>query len=76
MYDQIVKILKRYTDRDPQDITPDSRLQSDLELNSLDVVNIVIEFEDTFNISISDDEITKFFKVQDIVDCLVEKGIA
>lgn len=73
MYEKVVKVLEKYRDKDTKEITPESSLQSDLKLNSLDVVNIIVEFEDMFDISISDDEIMKIVRVRDIVDCLERK---
>lgn len=73
MYQDIIKILTKYTERDVKDIKENSSLQSDLKLNSLDVVNIVVEFEEMFDISISDEEIMGIVRVKDIVDCLEKK---
>ena len=57
MYQEVIKILAKYTEKDIKNITENSSLQSDLKLNSLDVVNIIVEFEEMFDISISDEEI-------------------
>ena len=73
MYQEVIKILAKYTEKDIKNITENSSLQSDLKLNSLDVVNIIVEFEEMFDISISDEEIMGITRVKDIVDCLEKK---
>ena len=55
------------------DITIESRLRDDLNLNSLQAVNIIIELEDEFNISISEDEIAPLVTVGNVVDIIQNK---
>ena len=47
MLEAIKEILIQYTEVEKSLITEDSNLQNDLELNSFDVMNIVVDFEDT-----------------------------
>lgn len=55
------------------DITIESRLRDDLNLNSLQAVNIIIELEDEFNISISEDEMAPLVTVGNVVDMIQNK---
>jgi len=55
------------------DITIESRLRDDLNLNSLQAVNIIIELEDEFNISISEDELAPLVTVGNVVDIIQNK---
>ena len=48
----------------------DSNLINDLELESLDVVDLVVAFEKEFNIKIDDKDIKQFQTVEDIVKYL------
>ena len=73
MHQEIINILAKYSENDVKSITENSSLQSDLKLSSLDVVNIVVELEEMYNISISDEEIMGITRVKDIVDCLEKK---
>lgn len=68
MFEKIKKILQQYTD--VTTINEASMLQADLGLNSLDEVGLVVEFEDTFHIEISDRDLAKFVSVKDIVEYL------
>lgn len=55
------------------DISIESRLRDDLNLNSLQAVNIIIELEDEFNISISEDEMAPLVTVGNVVDMIQNK---
>ena len=65
MLEKIAEILSKYTN---ENITEESMLISDLGLTSFDLVSIIMEFEDKFNIEIADREIHKFILVKDIVN--------
>lgn len=68
MYEEVKRILNEYACVDEGLITPSSNLQTDLDLNSLDVVNVIVEFEETFGIEINEEDIRTFTTVGDIVD--------
>lgn len=68
MFEKIKMILLQYTEVTA--INEDSMLQADLGLSSLDVVEIVAEFEEAFHIEIPDRDLTKFVSVRDIVEYL------
>lgn len=50
------------------EITEDSRLLADLKLNSLDLVNLVCEVEDEFDIEIPDKKLKTLITVGDVLD--------
>ena len=68
MFEKVKKILLQYTE--VTTINETSILQADLGMNSLEMVEIVIAFEDAFHIEISDRDLTKFVSVKDIVEYL------
>lgn len=68
MFEKIVSLLENYTETPRERITKEATLQGDLELNSLDIVNLVVAFEEAFDISINDEDIRSFVTVGDIVD--------
>ena len=70
MFDKVKKILENYTE---SEIKEDSSLVVDLGLSSLDIVSIVSDFEDEFNIKIEDKDIFNFINVDDILKYLEEK---
>lgn len=68
MLEQVKEIISRYTD--VTKIEENSALEADLELSSFDVISIVADFEEEFDIEISDRDIPKFVYVRDIVEYL------
>ena len=74
MSDQIIAILKDYTPVPVGSITSDSRLAEDLKLNSLDFMNIVITFEDTYDIEIPEEDALQLHTVRDIA-CYIENKL-
>ena len=71
MFDQVKDILSRYTD---EEITPESSIMADLGLTSFDLVSIVAEFEDEFDIEVPDRDILGFVTIQDVMDYLEENA--
>lgn len=67
MLEKVTKILIDYTEVPANEITMATDLVNDLDLNSLDVVNIVVAFEDEFEIEIPDRAIRDLITVGDIV---------
>ena len=73
---QIVKkILERFTQEKHPNIEEDTILSTDLGLNSSDVVNIVVAFEDEFDIEIPDSDIKNMQSVKDILDYMENQEI-
>ncbi len=72
MLEKVKDILQNYTELLSSEITLETDLVKDLDLNSLDVVNIVVTFEDEFDIEIPDRVIGSLTKVADIVKYLEE----
>ena len=57
-------------------ITLDSRLIEDLKLDSLDLLMILSDLEDEFNITIAEDDFRNVVTVNDIVTKLRARGIS
>ena len=56
-----------------QNVTAATRLREDLNVDSLDAVELIMELEDTFNVKISDDEAQKLKTIGDIVNFIQPK---
>ncbi len=70
MEEKVINIISSVCEIDKKDIKLDSNLVNDLELESLDVVDLVVAFEKEFNIKIDDKDIKQFQTVEDIVKYL------
>ncbi|MBQ4067553.1 MAG: acyl carrier protein [Clostridia bacterium] len=67
MYNKVIELLVNELDISASDITPETQLVNDLGINSLELADLVLLCEDTFGVSISDDDIHKFVTVGDVV---------
>lgn len=63
----IIAIISDFVDIDPAEVTVDSKLRSDLGLNSFDFVNIAVEVEREYNIKIPDTDISQLKTVGDLL---------
>jgi len=57
---------------DEQEVVEDAKLIEDLGADSLDTVELIMEFEKTFNIKINDDKSEKIKSVGDIYETIEE----
>lgn len=71
--DKVKKIVAEQLGKDPAEVKNESRFLEDLNADSLDVVELVMAFEDEFEIEIPDDEAEKILTVQLAVD-FIEKN--
>ncbi|WP_299768301.1 phosphopantetheine-binding protein [uncultured Dokdonia sp.] len=74
-YDALKKIIKIYLPEDVSvdDITPNSHLINELNINSANLVDVVLDVEDHFDITIEDDEIEKMDTVTSALDIISQK---
>lgn len=76
MLDRIRNVLEEYVEIPVEQITLETNLLNDLGFSSLDLVGVVVAFEEEFDIEIPDRKITKIVTVGDVVNLLkVECGI-
>lgn len=73
MLQTIRTILSKYTTVRTDEIKENSVLTADLGLSSFDVVSIVSDFEDEFDIEVPDRDIRKLITVGDIIDYIQKK---
>ncbi|WP_077615053.1 acyl carrier protein [Caenibacillus caldisaponilyticus] len=65
---RVKKIVAERLDVDEADVTPEASFKEDLEADSLDVVELVMELEDEFGLEISDEDAEKILTVGDVVE--------
>jgi acyl carrier protein len=59
---------------EPGEVTPTASFVEDLGADSLDLVELVMEFESVFNVQIPDEDTEKIRRVQDAVDYIRAKA--
>ncbi|MBQ6022634.1 MAG: acyl carrier protein [Clostridia bacterium] len=70
MFEKIVDIMMDYNDVPRESITPDTRFLADLHMNSLDIMDMVGQMEEEFNVVIATEDLNSIFTVQDLADYL------
>jgi acyl carrier protein len=70
---RVVKLIADHVKVDPLKVKKDSSFSSDLGFDSLDLVELVMAFEEEFNIEIPDEAAEKIVKVSDAINYIEEK---
>lgn len=68
IFDKVSEIVADHFDIDRAKITDDLNLKTDLDADSIDFVEFVLELEDTFNEEIDDDDAEKLSTIGEVVD--------
>ncbi len=72
IFEKVCKIISEQFDLDPQEITEDTLLIDDLDADSLDLVDLVMSFEDEFQMEVPEEEVENIKTVGDIVKYIEE----
>ncbi len=72
--DKVKRIIVDKLGVDEADIQPEASFTNDLGADSLDIVELVMEFEKEFNISIPDEDAEKISTVGDATSYIEEKA--
>ncbi len=73
VFDKVKKIIVDQLDVEEDKVTEAASISDDLGADSLDVVDLVMSFEEEFDIEIPDDQVEKIKTVGDIVKFIEEK---
>lgn len=72
--EKVVGIVSEQLSVPKEEIARESSFVDDLKADSLDVVELVMEFEDEFEITIPDDDYEKIRTVGNAIDYIEEKS--
>lgn len=69
----IQRLLAEMLEIDPEEITPETDLEEDLDMDSLDGTELLLALEEEFDLEIDEDTARGFRTVGDIIDYVSEK---
>ena len=72
MFEKICELLADKFDADASTMTMDTSIKDDLNADSLDVVELMMDLEEQFGITISDEDAMKLSTIGDIVKYIDE----
>ena len=73
MYEKVCEILLNYVEEPEGGLTPETRFIDDLAMNSLDIMTMVGDLEDEFDITIETPELRNLFTIRELVEFLEGK---
>lgn len=71
--EKVREIIAKQLGVDVEKVTPEASFMDDLGADSLDTVELVMAFEEAFNIEIPDEDAEKIIKVQDAINYIQKK---
>ncbi len=71
--EKIKRMLVKTFDMNPGDVAPGAVLGDDLEMDSLEIVEVVVALEKEFNIEIGDGVITPKNRLGDVIDIVRDR---
>lgn len=72
LYTHLVSVLQETFEVDPGIIRPDARLREDLDIDSIDAVDIIVQFRPMVGKRLTPDAFKSVRTLQDVVDALYE----
>lgn len=73
--DKVISIIMEQLDVTREECVPEASFIDDLGADSLDLVELIMEMEETFDIQIADNELEKIRTVKDVLNYLKAKGV-
>jgi acyl carrier protein len=71
--EKVKQIIVEQLQVDEAEVTPNASFQEDLGADSLDVVELVMQFEEAFDLEIPDEDAEKITTVQQAIDYISER---
>lgn len=71
--EKVKEIISKQLGVNAAEVTPDASFVEDLGADSLDTVELVMAFEEAFNIEIPDEDAEKIAKVKDAIEYINKK---
>ena len=73
--EKVIGIIMEQLDVTREECIPEASFLDDLGADSLDLVELIMEMEETFAIQIADNELQQIRSIKDVLDYLRNKGV-
>jgi acyl carrier protein len=73
--DKVIEIIMEHLDVTREECVPEASFIDDLGADSLDLVELIMEMEENFELQITDEELEKIRTIKDVIDFLRSKGV-
>lgn len=74
VFERVKRIIVERLGVDESEVTPEASFKDDLGADSLDVVELVMELEDEFDLEISDEDAEKITTVGEVVQYIESRS--
>jgi acyl carrier protein len=73
--EKVISIIMEQLDVTREECVPEASFIDDLGADSLDLVELIMEMEETFSIQIADNELQKIRSIKDVLDYIRDRGV-
>lgn len=73
VYEKVAGMIAKQLKIDESEVTPDKRLVEDLKADSANVMVLIMDLEDEFNLTVDDSAITTLRTVGDVVKYIEDR---
>ncbi|ABC76068.1 acyl carrier protein [Syntrophus aciditrophicus] len=73
--EKIIEIIVDQLEVTAEECVPEASFINDLGADSLDLAELLLEMEDTFDVEISTEDLKKIRKIQDVIDYLKVRNV-
>ena len=71
--EEVKEIITRYVKIEPEKITLESRLNEDLDADSIDIADVVMDIEEKYGFEFSDEDAEDIVAIKDLVKVIEER---
>ena len=71
--EEVKEIITRYVKIEPEKITLESKLNEDLEADSIDIADVVMDIEEKYGFEFSDEDAENIVAIKDLVKVIEER---
>ena len=71
--EEVKEIITKYIKIDPERITLESRLNEDLDADSIDIADVVMDIEEKYGFEFSDEDAENIVAINDLVKVIEDR---